>query len=774
MEVQVAVPTPLSQTFTYKSDVPIDPGTRVMVSFGPRKVVGVVVGTSPDKALGERTFEIKPVAQIIDKTPVYSEVLLKLADWLAVYYMHPIGEVLRAMLPASTKKSVSQSYEVTESGLLAMDDPSHGFYDLLNALCKKQKPLSSATIKKKIVLLDPGKDATAVLAALVKGRLFQSQKGKKIAPRSVKEALPDQRSEMDINYDAPELTAEQKQVLSVLIDQGIEAEPGSAPKPFLLQGVTGSGKTEVYLNLIAANESERRRNGGEGRGISQTLLLVPEISLTPQMTEVFTRRFPGEIAVVHSAMSDTDRWNQLQKLRSGEASILIGPRSAVFAPFKNLSLIIVDEEHDPSYKQGTGLAYNGRDVAIVRAKMEGCTILLGSATPSLESYWNATSGKYHHLKLTQRVGARPMPTVETITTTAASKKGLMIGGAKQGVETTGQDLPIAPEIIAALQANLIKGNQAIVLVNRRGYAYYLFDVREKQPYLCKNCSISMTLHSRSTVLQCHYCDHQTSLSAVQRERPEAKFVAVGYGSQKAEDCLNELLPGARIARLDSDVVAERDVLPKTLAKFRKGELDILVGTQILAKGHDFPKVTLIAILEIDQLLNLPDLRAGERTFQLIVQAAGRAGRAQLPGHVLVQSSRLDHPVVQAGLAQDFELFAQRELDFRKAHLYPPFGKLVLVELNSEDLRDLTQYCDKISQWIDQMHRTSPEFARAVRVLGPAIPAIETIRKRHRRTILFSSPDIGKLRRVVSIFWAQFSKVPRGVRIKIDVDPQALV
>jgi primosomal protein N' (replication factor Y) len=367
-----------------------------------------------------------------------------------------------------------------------------------------------------------------------------------------------------------------------------------------------------------------------------------------------------------------------------------------------------------------------------------------------------------------------MPTIETITTAAASKRGILIGGTKMGVETVGQDLPIAPEIIAALQANLAKGNQAIVLVNRRGYAYYLFDIRDKQPYLCKNCSISMTLHSRSTVLQCHYCDHQTSLRAVQLEKPEAKFVAVGYGSQKAEDCLNELLPGARIARLDSDVITEREILPQTLEKFRQGEIDVLVGTQILAKGHDFPKVTLIAILEIDQLLNLPDLRAGERTFQLIVQAAGRAGRAQLPGHVLVQSSRLDHPVVQAGLAQDFELFAGRELDFRKAHLYPPFGKLVLVELNSESLGALTQYCDKISQWIEQMCRARPEFARDVRVLGPAVPGIETIRKRHRRTILFCSADIGKLRKLVNIFWAQFSKVPRGLRIKIDVDPQALI
>lgn len=772
MELQIALPTPLAQTFTYTCDISVARGTRVLVPFGSRQMVGVVIGPATI-AENERKYALKAVTSVIDQEPVYSPTMLSLAEWMATYYMHPIGEVLRSMLPASTAKSVSYSYLLTDNGVAAIDNGAHPHSALLQSLYKKKRSLGANSLKKKLKSLRPGEVSEELLDALIKAKLLQVEKAKRISARPAS-GTATVKEHLDIDHQAPALTYEQRAALDELVAKGIHSGAAGGVKPFLLQGVTGSGKTEVYLNLIAANEAGRTgQTGGQG-GVGQTLVLVPEISLTPQMTRVFERRFPGEVAVVHSAMTDGERWNQLEKLRSGEASILIGPRSAVFAPFKNLSLIIVDEEHDSSYKQGTGLAYHGRDVAIVRGKMEGCTVVLGSATPSLETYWNALSGKYHHLKLTQRVGARPLPTIETIVTPGAGKRGTLIGNTVTLADGAAQDLPIAPEIISALKANQLRGHQAIVLVNRRGYAFYLFDVREKQPYLCKNCSISMTLHARSTMLHCHYCDHQMSLRAVQAELPNAKFVAVGYGSQKAEDCLNEMLPESRIVRLDSDVVNERDVLPKTLEKFRQGDIDILVGTQILAKGHDFPKVTLIAILEIDQILNLPDFRAGERTFQLLVQAAGRAGRAELPGHVVVQSARLDHPVVQTALRQDFEAFAAQELDFRRAHLYPPFAKMALVEVNSENLTDLVKYCTKISQWINWAQLNQGEALKGVRIMGPAAPGIEIVRKRHRRTLLFCSADIATLRRVVTIFWAQFSKAPRGMRIRIDIDPQSLI
>jgi primosomal protein N' (replication factor Y) len=773
MEIHVAVPTPLEQTFTYGAAAAIEPGTRVMVPFGFRKVVGVVVPPPTESAVRPKSFAIKDITSVIDSAPVYSPVLLKLASWIAAYYMHPIGEVLKAMLPASTKTTKAKVYKLTELGLGCHCDESSEYYEQLRAVFKSpKKPISAAIAKKRIKAAWPDSEPQKIVAALKRAKLIELTAVAKVRARGVgPEAFMDASPNAE-GTRPPPLTEEQHTAADAIIRLGLDQKAPDDHKPFLLQGVTGSGKTEVYLALIAHLVAKHLEAGHTS--YPQTLILVPEISLTPQMTAVFTNRFPGKVAVVHSAMTDADRWDRLQKIRSGEAQILIGPRSAVFAPFKQLGLVIVDEEHDPSYKQATGLAYNGRDIAIVRAKMEGCIVVLGSATPSLESYWNARSGKYHHCVLTKRVGSRPLPSVETVISRSAASRGVLIKSDQALGEGEGQELPVAPEIVQALRDNLAAGNQAIVLVNRRGYAYYLFDLRERQAYLCKNCSISMTLHARSTVLHCHYCDHEITLRQVQLDNPDGKFVAVGYGSQKAEDCLTGALPQARIARLDSDVVANREVLPATLEKFREGQLDILVGTQILAKGHDFPRVTLIAILEVDQPLNLPDFRAGERTFQLLVQAAGRAGRAELAGRVLVQSARLDHPVIQAGLDQDFEAFANRELDFRRAHFYPPFGKLILMEVTSESEKALSTYTKKISAWVQQAYKSFPEVMGNIRVLGPSVPAIEKIRGRHRRTILFVSPDGAQLRKVAREFWRSFSKVPSGMRIRVDVDPQSLI
>jgi primosomal protein N' (replication factor Y) len=381
----------------------------------------------------------------------------------------------------------------------------------------------------------------------------------------------------------------------------------------------------------------------------------------------------------------------------------------------------------------------------------------------------------------ERVSGQPLPSIEIITSDKKRRAGSSVGSTPREARHAGdlvrddnQDVPIDPRIVQALRDNIAAGRQAIVLVNRRGYAYYLFSLTEQKPVQCPQCSISLTLHARSTVLRCHYCDHQTRVDKILADRPTETFIAVGYGSQKAEDWLAKLLPGARIERLDSDTVVDREHLPRTLTRFRNGELDIMVGTQMLAKGHDFPNVTLIVILEVDQLLGLPDFRAGERTFQLIVQAAGRAGRAELPGQVMIQTMRTSHPVVGAAVAQDFKTFAARELAFRQAHSYPPFARLVAFELNGPDAREILATTARMEAWFEQMALMKPDLLKSVRVLGPAVPPIETIRGRHRRFVILSSAEVEPLRRMAAMFQQAFHKLTGDLRLKIDVDPQSLI
>lgn len=772
-EIEVAVPTPLPQTFTYTSETEIVAGTRVLVPFGPRKVVGVALGTPATKSDG--SILLKAIHSIIDAAPVYSPVLLDIARWISTYYMHPIGEVLRTMLPASSTKTVKEVYELSDKGHDERSDCESRAGQLLLALFGKKKiSVAAMTARKKIKRIkdeQPELFEGIDLRSMVRSGLLAKSKGTVVKARAVSgyESSEFVGTATDSVQPDHRLTAKQQLVIDSIISEGVALE--TPRHVFLLHGVTGSGKTEVYIRLI--------RSVLEHSGDGQALVMVPEISLTPQMTRVFDQRFPGKVAVVHSAMTDTDRWEQLSRVRSGEAIVLIGPRSAVFAPFRNLKLILVDEEHDGSYKQTTGLTYNGRDIAVLRGRMEKATVVLGSATPSMESYNNAISGRYRLLEMSERATGRPLPTIEVISAPRSfkAKVGASAEMKPKSGDVVGADsaeIPIDERIVKALQDNLNEGRQSIVLVNRRGYAYYLFSLETKKAVQCPHCSISMTLHARSTRLRCHYCDFTTTSEKIMAESPDDTFISVGYGSQKAEDCLKQKLPGARVVRLDSDILAQRDLLPQTMTKFRNGEIDILVGTQILAKGHDFPNVTLIVILEVDQLLGLPDFRAGERTFQLVVQAAGRAGRAELAGNVLIQSLRSGHPVVAAAINQDFKGFAERELEFRRVQSYPPFHRMIAIEFNGTDKNKLIQFCQRMDAWFERVAEMKPELVKLVRVLGPAVPPIETIRNRHRRSIIFSSASNESLRSLVGMFTHAFSKLPGDIRLRIDVDPQSLI
>lgn len=552
----------------------------------------------------------------------------------------------------------------------------------------------------------------------------------------------------------PELNAEQSKALQ-------EIKTFDKSKIFLLHGVTGSGKTRVYISTIV----EMLQRFGT---TAQALVLVPEIALTPQITQIFEDGFPGKIAVVHSALSDKKRWKELLKIRDGKASILIGARSAIFASFRNLKLIIVDEEHDQSYKQHSGLTYNARDLAVVRTKKERITCILGSATPSVESYWNTELGKYRLLELKSRALDANMPKVDVISNNSKM--------AREKIDS--HDLEnsfLTPLAIQALQDNLEQKKQAILLVNRRGYAYYLFNEETKTPIECPRCSISLTVHKKKTLLICHYCAYQTTFENILAQFPSANFTTIGVGSQKAEAFLKQTFPHARIARLDSDVLTSRKNLFSILTDFKNGDIDILIGTQILAKGHDFPNVTLTIICELDQMLDLPDFRAGERTFQLLVQSGGRAGRStDSQGKVLIQSSRSQSRILTHALEHDYKSFIREEIELRKNYAYPPFQHLIRIEITSVFQETLNLFCADISSWQKSFIIRHPDLVDKTRILGPLIPPIEKINKRYRRALLLSSKNSETVHQVAYEFLKAFPLRSRDIRIQIDVDPQSLL
>ena len=470
---------------------------------------------------------------------------------------------------------------------------------------------------------------------------------------------------------------------------------------------------------------------------------------------------------MHSAMTMEERRSRLDRIASRDARILVGPRSAVFAPFKELRLIFVDEEHDSSYKQTTGLSYNGRDVAILRGRLESAIVILGSATPSIESFQNARTNKYRLLELLERVQSRPLPTVELVEQVPNRGRGQTIKGGMESCE-----IPVSQRILDELRQNCEQRQQSIVIVNRRGFAYFLFSVQKREAVSCPQCSVSLTVHKSSETLKCHYCEYGQKLSDFMNS--DEQYLIVGYGSEQAETYLQRQLPDANVVRVDSDTVAKKGALESVLDDFRSGKIDVLVGTQILAKGHDFPNVTLMCLLEVDQMLNLPDFRAGERTFQLMVQASGRAGRAELEGRVMVQSQKPEDVLIQSALAQDYKGFAERELEFREVHSFPPFSKMVHFEFSSLNGDKLEAYMASVDKAIENLMEKKPEYRETLSVLGPTVPPIEMIRRRFRRSLVLSSPNQVDLWNAAKYLKLALAKFPADLRIKVDVDPQSIL
>jgi primosomal protein N' (replication factor Y) len=545
-----------------------------------------------------------------------------------------------------------------------------------------------------------------------------------------------------------QLTPEQAvavDALHGLLDEG-------AFQPVLLHGVTGSGKTEVYLRVV-----ERALAQQKG-----ALVLVPEIALTPQLVGRFKSRFGSEVAVLHSALKDTERLRHWQALRRGDVRLAVGVRSALWAPVENLGVIVVDEEHDPSFKQDEKLRYQARDLAVMRAQKAKCLVVLGSATPSLETLENARKGRYRTLTLTRRVDDRPMPTLELVDLRHARPRT---------PETRGTEPPVLSEPLQlAMRETLERGQQVILFLNRRGHSTFITCEVCGESRKCTECDVCLTLHLSSRRLQCHYCGR---MEPVPETCPECHgpMLQLGVGTERIEAEVASAFPKARVARLDRDAASTSEKLTDLLASFARRELDILVGTQMVAKGHDFPGVTLVCVVLADSSLALPDFRAAERTFHLLTQVGGRAGRGKDPGRVLVQSYAPESPAVAAVLASDFSGFSSSELYRRRKMHWPPFSKLVLLRIEG----DHPEGTARVARHLGQVAaRALPPPAHGVRLLGPAPAPIARVKGRTRWQLVLKGPSHAAMARTLDVLEAALEELPGNVRVVIDVDPAAML
>lgn len=778
---EIAVPTPLHSCFTYSYHTPIPLGSRVSVTFGKQKLIGVVLKQLDSKP--SVSYSISPISALVDDMPILSPSLINIALWMSSYYFSPIGEVIKTMLPMGLNTKKDSSYVLSSEYKESYRETNIYNDYLLSLFFKKIKPSkkSNNSISEYKFLENKAISKTTLLKKIPPSIFKELVRKKILLPR---QKLTEAKSKHSFSNNDPSfqsssnlflkdsafnLTEEQKQAIdTVLSCKNFET--------FLLLGVTGSGKTEVFLQLIKHILSDTELTPQKPpEPPPQILVLVPEISLTPQMTSIFESRFGSRVSVLHSGMSDSKRWNSLEDIRTGRTQILIGARSSIFANFQNLSLIIVDEEHDSSYKQTSGVTYNARDIAVFRAKQEGIRVLLASATPSLESYFNACTGKYKLITMLNRIPGASLPEIKLIPKKISFSSGSLFTHGHTISQSDSKEDYVDPSIIEALKENLNSHKQAIILVNRRGYAFYLISNSSKSSVTCPNCSISLTLHKNSESLRCHYCDFSIKLKDFIDSYENDKFTLVGYGSEKIEQQLKKLLPGCRIDRMDSDTTRKRGNLEEILSKFKEEKTDILVGTQILAKGHDFPKVSVVVLLEVDQMMDMPDFRAGEKTFQLLVQASGRAGRSDSTGIVYLQTYRTNHPIIQKALCHDYLRFAKDELKFRKTFGYPPYSRMILVEILSENYSELINFCSKLSSLLEAIFEANPSLKEQAKIIGPITPTLEKINTLYRKTIILSSKDL-IIRQVVQKLYDFYSKHPglkNKIKFRVDVDPQSL-
>jgi len=798
----VSLPVPLDQPFTYGLPETlrhrVRPGSRLLVPFGQRKLTGVILRCH-DEAPAMATRE---ALRLIDAEPVLAAELLALGRWIAGYYCAPLGDVLRGMLPLAAEIRRGKVWSLSDAGrdaarqLLLDSAPDDPVAQILGML--EKRPLSAAYLAKAMPLAEKAIRSLErkgfIVAEEVQterdplrapaGRLRVELAGNASPKGKLNKAERELRAFLELHPGSHNLKELEDMVRNAspaarsLARQGLvtlEAERSAANSgpirarhtlnpaqqaaydrifdairagrfhTFLLHGVTGSGKTEVYLSAIEATLAE-------GRG---ALMLVPEIALTPAVAGQFFARFGDRVAILHSAFTDVERSEQWRRIRSGAARVVVGTRSGVFAPVQNVGLIVVDEEHDGSYKQEETPRYNGRDVAIVRAQAANACVVLGSATPSLESRYNAERGKYTLLELPERIEARPMPVVELI-------------DMRQEFLETRKQATFSRKLLETIEQRLGNGEQTIVLLNRRGFSSFVACRSCGERIQCVNCSLTLTYHKRDRRLLCHYCGYAEKVPRVCPKCASEHIYFLGLGSERVEEELHQAFPAARIARLDRDTVTGKRQYETILQDFREGNYDLLVGTQMIAKGHDIPNVTLVGVVSADVGLGMPDFRAAERTFQLLTQVAGRAGRGSLPGIVLVQTINPDHYAVRMAAAQDYQAFYEKELNFRRMMHYPPFSAMANVLVRDEK----QEMALRMSSDLALLLSPAPE---RMRILGPAEAPVPRLKSEYRYQFLVKAAGRKALNELLQRVrdFATGHKWP-ATALMIDVDPLTLM
>ncbi len=814
---EVAVPVHVSQTFIYRLTPAqaraAHPGSRIVVPFGRRYLTGYIVAAH--EQLGDETglkeSDVKPAQEILDAIPLVTPEILQLTKWVAEYYLAPWGEVLKAALPPGISPSIDQFVRLSEKGQAQANVLESG--PELNGKERLLKTLSAGDLTAKSIITSGGAEARKLLAELASsglvelihrtsGDFVKARRQRRVrlvsendqspalgkakytpAQQRVIEALegreslslPQLLAAADVSNSAINTLLKKRKV--EVFDEDVRRDPlGDVTFPpvkdyelsngqvrvlteinqsvrsgsyaaFLLHGVTGSGKTEVYIRAMRVALEVGR----------SALMLVPEIALTPVFSRRLRAHFGDQVAIFHSSLSRGERFDEWTRVRSGDARIVIGTRSAVFAPIENLGLVIVDEEHESTYRQQDSPHYNGRDTAIVRAQKQSAVVILGSATPSLESFHNATTGKYRRLELPTRLNDRPMATAELVDMREVFSR---------------QQKPkvFSDELLNAIKDTHEKNEQSIILLNRRGYSSFVLCRSCGDSVQCPNCDVTLTYHKSEAVIICHYCGHREPAPS-KCPSCEGKYIYfVGEGTQQIETMLTKAFPNLRIARVDRDTTARRGAFEKALLGFSERKIDMLVGTQILAKGHDFPNVTLVGVVSVDAGLALPDFRAAEKTFQLLTQVAGRAGRGDLPGRVLIQTYHPQHYALRHASAQDYAGFYQEEMRHRQNHTYPPFVALASLVVHGAELKRVRADSLELRKELDLAN-----VERAARILGPAPAALARLKSEYRVQLILKCRNRHLLRSLIDKSLKALQQRKINLRsINVAIDPVSIM
>jgi primosomal protein N' (replication factor Y) len=802
--IEVAVAVRVYQTFTYSVPEPfagfVSTGKRVLVPFGRRRVTGYVLGPTP----GVDNKEIKSVLDVLDEQPLFPPAMVPFFRWISDYYKYPLGEVIKNALPGGLNIRDYVLVSITVSGQKTLNGeklnpiarqilshlqsgdcrvkelykkidqtiPGALLYSLeRRGWISMKSELSQAKTKARLerfVQLTGNQPPAARLSKARTKILDVLRASGQISVKKLKETVPTAAALIKPLEKDGYLTIDYKRVYrdpfgesikpdsALVLNQEQEsafsrvcAHIGKGYKTFLLSGVTGSGKTEVYMQVA----DEILKSG------HSVLVLVPEIALITQMERRFRARFGDCVCVQHSALSAGERFDQWTRILQGQATIAIGARSAIFAPFVNIGIIIVDEEHDSSYKQEGQLRYNARDLAVVRAKQNDCLAMLGSATPSIQSYYNSVTNKFSELTLKKRVEQRSLPEISIV-------------DLREIRDNRGIQRFISPQLQQAMKDALERKEQVLLFLNRRGYASFPVCGACGQPMRCKHCDISLTLHQRANAYRCHYCGFSRSAVSKCDTCGSDKIRLLGLGTEKLEGMVAKLFPRARIARMDRDTTTRKGAILKLLKGLRDKSTDILVGTQMVAKGHDFPNITLVGVICADLSLSFPDFRAGERTFQLLAQVAGRAGRGDRPGRVILQTYNPEHFSINAARHQNFTTFYQHEIGFRDALKYPPFSRVIQFKISGKDPQATKNHAHMLGDLCRALKTSNTTQYQSVEIMGPIEAALTRIAQRYRWQILLKATNTRMLHHFIN---QMMSKHTAGfnrpqVQVAIDVDP----